>query len=113
MKADGGVGPPFAMAYAVIRMHCLPCHTTGGGATMGMLNMSTEPMAYTNLVGVAAMSMQCMGKGTRVVAGDSATSILYTKITTPTCGLKMPRTGMLTAAQIATIKTWIDGGAKM
>lgn len=81
---------------------------------MGMLNMSTEAMAYTNLVGVAAMSTQCMGKGMRVVAGDSAMSILYQKITTPTCGLKMPRTGAaLTAAQAMTIKTWIDGGAKM
>jgi hypothetical protein len=88
-----------------------------GGYTMGMLDMSSEATAYTNLVGVAAMAAVCTGKGMRVVAGDSAMSILYTKVAAanvPTCGPKMPATGAkLTAMQVAMIKAWIDGGAKM
>ena len=114
-------GPPFATAYAIIQAHCLPCHSPGmpamahGGFLMGMLDMSSEATAYTNLVGVAAMAKVCTGKGMRVVAGNSAMSILYTKVApvaVATCGPKMPATGAkLTAADVTTIKTWIDMGA--
>jgi len=115
-------GPPFATAYATIQAHCLPCHAPGmpatahGGFLKGMLDMSSEATAYTNLVGVPAMSMNCTGKGMRVVANDSANSILYTKVAlaaVKTCGGKMPDGGApkLTPAQLATIKTWIDMGA--
>jgi hypothetical protein len=115
-------GPPFAMAYAIIQAHCLPCHTPGMPAMMhsgflkGMLDMSSADTAYTNLVGVAAMSMNCTGKGMRVVANDSAKSILYTKVAAAavkTCGGKMPDGGgaKLTPAQLSTIQTWIDMGA--
>jgi len=114
-------GPPFATAYAIIQAHCLPCHSPGmpamahAGFLMGMLDMSSQDTAYTNLVGVAAMAKVCTGKGMRVVAGNSAMSILYTKVAAAavaTCGPKMPLTGAkLTAAQVTTIKTWIDMGA--
>ncbi len=74
--------------------------------------MSSQAAAYTNLVGVMAKGSACANMGTRVVAGNSAMSLLYTKVTVPTCGSRMPRNaGPLTAADVATIKGWIDGGA--
>jgi hypothetical protein len=109
---DAGAGATFTEVYAIIAKQCLPCHATGAGFKMGMLDMSSQAMAYTNLVGAMAMGTACKGKGTRVVASDSAMSILYAKITTPTCGTKMPHApGMLTKADIALFKAWIDGGA--
>jgi hypothetical protein len=44
-----------------------------------------------------------------VVAGDPEGSFLYQKITQPrpTCGDPMPSDGLLTAEQIACVRTWI------
>jgi hypothetical protein len=49
----------------------------------------------------------------RVVAGSSATSLLYLKVAgNPPCGSRMPRGRTpLSAANIALIKNWIDQGA--
>jgi hypothetical protein len=83
--------------------------------------MSSQAAAYMNLVGVAVTTPSgplpagedmCTGK--RVVPGDSSMSLMYLKVSElmPPCGVQMPETGAnLTAAQIATIKTWIDEGA--
>jgi hypothetical protein len=117
MKGDAGAGPTFAQIYtAIISKQCLPCHATGGGAMMGKLDMSSEATAYTNLVGAMAMGSACMGKGTLVVKGDSATSILYSKLSkaTPICGTRMPHApGRVTMGEIMMVMRWIDGGAAM
>jgi hypothetical protein len=49
----------------------------------------------------------------RVVPSSSATSLLYNKVNgTQDCGVRMPKGGAaLSAANIATIKDWIDQGA--
>jgi hypothetical protein len=112
---DAGV-PTFTSLYTTIfgSKTCLPCHSTGGGVTTAGLNMSTKTMAYTDLVGVAAgAGGMCAGKGTRVVAGSAATSLLIEKLgATPPCGAQMPKGGTpLTAAQIAEITAWINAGA--
>jgi hypothetical protein len=86
--------------------------------------MSTQALAYTNLFGVmstgtlppgaAAGVVACGPKGeTRVVAGDSAASLLYNKVNgTEDCGVRMPDgKPPLAAADIATFKAWIDQGA--
>jgi len=71
--------------------------------------------AYGNLVGTAAAGPSCGGMGTRVVAGDTSSSILFSKISedTPVCGSRMPLSGppYLDADQIATFESWISAGA--
>jgi hypothetical protein len=60
----------------------------------------------------------CEGNGKRVVAGDSANSLVYKKIqgAVPVpCGVRMPEDGLtngyLNTSQITTIQNWIDQGA--
>ena len=80
--------------------------------------MSTKATAYANLVGVAAAGASCGGLGTRVVAGNAASSILWEKVnaktqgTTAVCGSAMPLTGAaLSQAQVDEIAAWINAGA--
>lgn len=116
----GGSGstPTFTEVYSQIisnsSVGCLNCHVPGQiGVTDGTLDMSSQATAYTNLVGVAAGGSGCKGDGTRVVAGDAATSLLYMKVAgTQTCGSRMPLDGTpLSQAQITEIQDWIAGGA--
>jgi hypothetical protein len=135
--ADGGGGTTFSQVYKILSTHCCStCHAptaTAGtptdgcvarnvmkntGFTGGNLDMSTQPKAYTSLVGVACMGTRCRMKNLkRVVAGNSAMSVMYSKITTVApalaiCGEAMPYDqAQLPAADIATIKMWIDEGA--
>jgi hypothetical protein len=103
--------PTFTQIYnSIIEGRCRGCHS--GGSPDGNLNMGTKANAYTNLVGKAAAGGACSGKGTRVVAGNAAMSILYTKVTTPTCGSRMPQgSGPLSADQQNRIRDWINAGA--
>jgi hypothetical protein len=83
--------------------------------------MSSQAAAYMNLVGAAVTTPSNLPStaghtctGERVVPGDSSMSLLYLKVSeaSPPCGVQMPEVGAnLTAAQILTIKTWIDEGA--
>ena len=124
--------PTFTNVYtSVIGVRCIGCHRPGGsGVNVGMLDMSTPAAAYANLVGVPG---QGIGAGTsgvtcaslmppavRVIAGDSANSLVFNKIhsklvaTLAVCGspMPLPATGApLTAAEVALIAAWIDGGA--
>lgn len=88
------------------------CHGTLGAAVSGNLDFSTASTAYAALVGVAASSTSC---GTRVVAGDPATSFLVQKIegtqNVGLCGDTMPVGGMLPQTQIDAIRQWITDGA--
>jgi hypothetical protein len=127
----------FAQVYQILSTNCCStCHapTAGPGTptdgcipknvnkntgfTGGMMDLSTQAKAYTDLVGVTCMGAKCRGKNLkRVVAGSAATSVMYSKITTvapalAVCGEAMPYDQpQLPAADIATIKTWIDEGA--
>jgi hypothetical protein len=135
--AEGGGGPTFSDVYKILSTHCCStCHAptaTAGtptdgcvarnvmkntGFTAGNLDMSTQAKAYTSLVGVTCMGTRCKMKNlTRVVAGMSAMSVMYSKITTvapamAVCGEAMPYDqAQLPAMDIATIKMWIDEGA--
>jgi len=57
-------------------------------------------------VGVAALCTS----GTRIVAGSSATSVLYLRMTGGSCGA-MPPSGILPAATTNIVRDWIDNGA--
>jgi len=135
--AEGGGGPTFSDVYKILSTHCCStCHAptatpgtpTDGcvarnvmkntGFTAGNLDMSTQAKAYTSLVGVTCMGTRCKMKNLkRVVAGMSAMSVMYSKITTvapamAVCGEAMPYDqAQLPAMDIATIKMWIDEGA--
>ena len=84
-----------------------------------MLSLASKSVAYTDLVGVAAQGRSCGTKTEkRVVAGSSATSLLYTKIAgTQDCGSRMPEASgfipatNVSAADAALVKSWIDSGA--
>ena len=116
---DSTVAATFTEVYTtVITAKCAPCHTTaaGIGVSSGMLDMTTQAVAYTNLVGTPASGSACGGKGTRVVADQPDMSIMYLKVSlddpTP-CGGKMPLGGpALSQAQADLIESWINGGAK-
>jgi len=111
-SSGGGAPVTFTELYTtIISKSCLPCHSMGGGKTMGMLDMTTQATAYTSLMGAVAGG--CAGNGMFVVAGQHAMSLLWKKIQPmPPCGVQMPKTGtLLTAAQIAEFATWIDSGA--
>jgi hypothetical protein len=127
------VTPTFTNVYTdIIGVRCIGCHKPGSsGVTVGMLDMSTQAAAYTNLVGVTAKGT---GAGTsgitcasvmpalvRVTPSDSANSLLYNKVhsklvaTLAPCGspMPLPATGpSLTAAEVDLIAAWINAGAQ-
>jgi hypothetical protein len=110
----GGSAATFTQVYSdIISKDCVSCHNPAGeGNTIGKLDMSTQSTAFTNLVGVAGAGAECSGMGTRVVAGDADMSLLYQKVTNPTCGEKMPLGGTaLTEDQADEIEGWINAGA--
>jgi hypothetical protein len=120
---SGGGGTGFSQVYStIISSRCLPCHSVGTGATEGMLDMSSEQTAYSNLVGVKAKGLGgCSASGlTRVIPGSAQTSLLYEKVKSkltqanPPCGDSMPDDDTtLSQAQVDLIETWIDDGAQM
>jgi hypothetical protein len=114
-SSSSGPPPTFTQVYAIISANCLQCHVPGQiGTTEGMLDMSTQSLAFTDLVGVPAAGTECGGGkgGTRVVAGQPSMSLLYLKITSPPCGSRMPfQQPQLPQAEITTIHDWIAAGA--
>jgi hypothetical protein len=112
---DGGA-PTFTEVYTqVISQKCLACHVPGQiGVSEGMLDMSTQANAYTNLFEAAAAGSACAGQGTRVIAGQPATSLLFEKVSmaTPPCGQRMPLSmPALPQSEINEIQDWIAAGA--
>jgi hypothetical protein len=115
----GGGSVAFTAVQAIFDRYCTDCHLAGaiglpGGAPMAL----TADASYAALVGKAAA--ETCG-GTRVVPGDSGSSYLVHKLTdTPPCsGERMPRAlegggaGVpLDAGSVATIRRWIDEGAR-
>ena len=87
---------------------CAGCHT-GGGAS-GSLTLDD---GYTSMVNVAAGELSTMDY---VEPGDTSNSYLWHKISGTHAsvggsGSTMPKSGSLTSDQIATIESWILGGA--
>ncbi len=121
--------PTFTNVYAtVISARCVNCHKPGGpGVNSGLLDMSTQATAYTNLVGVAAQGISAGTSGitcasaslTRVVPSDASGSLLFNKTHSKLvgalalCGSPMPpgSSASLTAAQVDLIGAWINAGA--
>lgn len=114
VEVDASSGPvTFSDVYADflvldpnVGLTCVDCHGSGG---FGGLNMSTEALAYANLVGAAA---NCGSGNTRVIAGDPNGSLLYQKLAgTQTCGQSMPF-GSAYTGDLAKVFDWIAQGAQ-
>jgi hypothetical protein len=118
-SSDSRGGTPFAAVQAIIQMNCVRCHDPAHPVvpeTQTFVAMDlTAPHAYADLVNKRAT--ETCG-GILVVPGSPATSYLYAKVSQdmPCDGQRMPHQGMirtlpLPADEIATIESWIQGGA--
>jgi hypothetical protein len=96
----------FATIEAMFVGACGGCHPPAQGMMM-------QPgKVYASIVNVPAVEDKAL---MRVKPGDSASSYLYLKISQakPPTGARMPRgQPPLSADEIATVKAWIDQGAK-
>jgi len=115
---DASSGPTFHQVYAdVISTACLSCHVPGGiGVTVGNLDLSTESVAYGNLVNQDAAGSSCARHGSLVAPNEPGSSIFFLKVSlddpTP-CGAKMPLSAApLPQSQADEIEGWIEAGAK-
>jgi hypothetical protein len=126
-----GLAPTFSNVYTtIIDRRCTGCHHPGGGGvTVGKLDMSSQDVAYADLVGVDAQGTGAGASGTtcasampplvRVVPGDAAGSLLFNKVdskftgTNPLCGSPMPpgSEAPLTEDEVFLIAAWIAAGA--
>jgi hypothetical protein len=104
-SADPG---PFAQVHAILASSCTGaiCHSDTSGA--GNLVVSDEAGTYRALLDEAG---PC--ESDRVVPNDADASLLIQKLEgTQECGGPMPLIGdLLPAAEIQTIRDWIDMGA--
>ena len=95
------------------RAQCNFCHGLPPNQTSnGLLSMgSDQATAYAALMATST-STACGGKK-YVVPGDPDSSLLVSKLSTPTCGNRMPLGGTeLTADQLDQVRSWIEAGAK-
>jgi hypothetical protein len=104
-------GPTLAIVQStVFTAHCAfpACHAAPA-PEQGM-NLSVG-LAYSSTVGIDSVELSGFK---RVVPGNAADSYLYMKIAGDPriAGDRMPFGGTLTAAEIDTVRAWIDAGAK-
>ena len=80
---DRVIGQSCASAY---------CHYYNVGIRFSALDMSSQTIAYWNLVGQPCLGPSCSEMGTRVIPGDPNSSLLYQKVSQdmPPCGARMP-----------------------
>ncbi len=101
----------FTTVYTIIiQTNCTGCHTATHASN---LNMSTQALAYSNLVNVTAAGSACGNSGLkRVVPGIATASLIYQKVTgTQTCGASMPYGSTLPTVSANKIREWINEGA--
>lgn len=111
---DGGDDTVQAVSFAnqiqpIFDTNCTVCHISGGIADT-IMHLNAEE-AFDALVGQPSVQDASL---TRVVAGDSSTSLLFQKVSSdsPPVGDRMPLGGALSDADIALIRDWIDQGAE-
>jgi hypothetical protein len=83
------------------------CHA---GATDDFLPMATKDTTYSALVGVTSKGPRCAQTGLKIVdPGNPDGSLLYQKVTTPTCGVRMPAEyePYLDSKETGQIQQWI------
>jgi hypothetical protein len=116
MASSTGGAPSFATDVKPILTGggCLGHHMTAAWDGVNSLTANGDIIAYFT----SHDPQECGGAPSFIKAGDAAHSFVYEKISgnvDPGCGsgiTRMPLGGALSAAQIATVKAWIDNGAK-
>ena len=111
--------PTWTAVYeSIVQRGCNGGTTCHSSTLAGQLQMSTPALAYSALVGVAAMGMggsvACNSTGLqRVAPYDADNSLLVQKLEAamPVCGQHMPPGGMVEAAQLQQLRAWIERGA--
>lgn len=94
----------YAGVTAIMTDSCVSCHPAGGGPS----GLDLESDLCLDTVGVPSSTYD----GTLVVAGDSASSVLWAKMAdTGEFGTVMPQTGALDASVVEIVAAWIDDGA--
>lgn len=88
------------------------CH----GGSSDFLQLASKAIGYRSLVGAPAQGPDCVDSGLeRVAPFDPDASLMYRKITNPSCGSKMPRMYgppvVLDPRAIEQVRTWIACGA--
>ena len=113
MDDDAGpAGADFGEVITILRAACAGCHTssTTGGFNVGT-NAAANMAAYMDLT-AEAPTAACGGRTARVTPGDAEDSYLIRRLTGTSCGNRMPAgRAALSAAQIDTIRSWINAGA--
>src|SRR5262249_30040700 len=100
----------------VIKQRCLPCHATGEGYTVGLLDLSTRREAIASLYGALWLTGDaCQDQAPMIAPGDAVASLLFRKVDPghpSPCESKMPKGGPpLTRAEANLIREWINEGA--
>lgn len=101
-----GEGEDWCAVQEIFTDHCTSCHA--GASAAGGLDLDTDPHAAL----VEQASSLYEGQ-TLVVPGDSASSLLYLKVSNQQGdnGSAMPMPSGLSEGQAATVAAWIDAGA--
>ena len=97
----------------ILVTYCSGCHSPGGAAVVnnGIPMHLTEGEAYDAIVNQPSVQDATW---TLVVPGDSASSLLFLKVSSdnPPVGVRMPQfSPPLSEAEIGLIRDWIDQGA--
>jgi hypothetical protein len=101
----------------VIRKRCSACHTDAVSFGSLQLFPGGAAAAYANLVGMPAGPAEgnlCRDSGlVRVQPGDPDKSLIYLKLTKPSCGSQMPPAAFAqpTPEQVELVRKWIADGA--
>jgi len=105
-------GPTLAQIQAVVfgpTCATAGCHTGGGAALPGVMDLSGEQASFDNLVNAA--SLQLVG-ATRVIPNDPDNSYLIQKLEgNQMVGGRMPPVAPLQQSVIDDIRQWINNGA--
>ncbi len=105
--------PQWSSLYPTLRMRCVDgCHDAT--TRFGGLDLSTQEVAYTSVVGQSPgpMTVSCAGQGAYVTAGMPDASLLLSKLSeTPACGSRMPIGGTLPESYTDVMREWIMLGA--
>jgi hypothetical protein len=106
--------PTYTAVYReILQPSCalLFCHAAEAS---DFLLMTTKDTTYTAMVNVTSRGPKCSQTGLKIVdPGNPGASLLYQKVTTPTCGAQMPPEyePYLDAKETEQIRLWITNGA--
>ncbi len=98
------IAPAFSEVQIIFNNNCVACHGFSGGLSL------SAPGSFDNLVNVASGQIPSLD---RVEPGDPDNSYLVWKVEgrSGIVGSRMPLGGVLTDADIETIRAWIAAGA--